>query len=81
VQVTDNLAETFAPGAPVITLVSKPSIESGNASLTLAGLVQRHHRDGDLAGSDTMQPGTESRIVFTVRVRYSSGAASRSGWT
>ena len=28
-----------------------------------------------LAGSDTMMPGTESRIAFTVRVKYASGAS------
>ena len=28
-----------------------------------------------LAGSDTMMPGTENRIGFTVRVRYDSGGS------
>jgi uncharacterized repeat protein (TIGR01451 family) len=36
VQVTDNLAETFAPASPAISIVSGPSIETGNASLTLS---------------------------------------------
>ena len=78
VQVTDDLAATFAPGAPGITVVSGPSIESGNASLTLATGGNRSTappRSAMLAGSDTMPPGTESRIGFTVRVRYESGAS------
>ena len=78
VQVTDNLAETFAPGAPGISVVSGPSIESGNASLTLAtggNAFNGTTATAMLAGSDTMMPGTESRIGFTVRVRYASAAS------
>ncbi len=78
VQVTDNLAETFAPGAPVISVVSGPSIESGNASLTLATGANAFNgttATAMLAGLDTMMPGTESRIGFTVRVRYASAAS------
>ena len=75
VQVTDNLAETFAPAAPAISIVSGPSIESGNASLTLATSFNGTTATAMLAGSDTMLPGTESRIGFTVRVRYQSAAS------
>jgi uncharacterized repeat protein (TIGR01451 family) len=78
VQVIDNLAETFGPGAPAISIVSGPTIESGNASLTLAtggNAFNGTTATAMLAGSDTMLPGTESRIVFTVRLKYSSNSA------
>ena len=75
VQVVDNLAETFAPGTPAISISSGPAIESGNASLTLATSFNGTSATAMLAGSDTMVPGTESRIAFTVRIRYESAAS------
>src|SRR4029077_7015382 len=72
-QLTDDLAATFAPGAPRVTIVAGPSIEGGNASLTLAASYDGVAATSLLVGSDTMMPGTEQRIVLTVRVRYDSG--------
>ena len=72
---TDNLAETFAPASPAISVVSGPSIESGNASLTLAASFNGTTATAMLTGTDTMSPGSENRIGFTVRVRYESGSS------
>ena len=69
-QMTDDLAATFAPGAPRISILSGPSLEGGDASLTLATSYDGVTAKSMLAGSDTMMPGTEQRIALTVRVRY-----------
>jgi uncharacterized repeat protein (TIGR01451 family) len=74
-QLIDDLAATFAPGTPRITIVSGPSLEGGDASLTLAASYDGVTAKSMLAGSDTMRPGTEQRIAFTVRVRYDSGSS------
>jgi hypothetical protein len=72
---TDDLAATFAPGTPRVTIVSGPSIEGGNASLTLAASYDGAAATALLSGSDTMLPGTEQRIALTVRVRYDSASS------
>ena len=74
-QVVDDLAATFAPGAPRISILSGPSLEGGDGSLTLATSYDGVTSKSMLAGSDTMRPGTEQRIALTVRVRYDTGSS------
>ena len=75
VQLTDDLAAVFGAGGPTITLVSGPGLGVGSAAMTLAGGAEAFDgvtRTALFAGTDTLGPGAERAIEFTVRVRYPS---------
>ena len=77
VQIVDNLAETFAPGTPAITILSGPSLGSGDAALTIATTPSPFNgvtQTSMLTGSDTVAPGAQLEIALTVRLRYGTGA-------
>jgi uncharacterized repeat protein (TIGR01451 family) len=69
VQVSDNLAMTFASGSPALTIVAGPTaaapctVNSGFDGVTDFAL---------LSGSDDLAPGESCAIGFTVRVSYAT---------
>ncbi len=70
VQVTDNLAQTFATGAPTLSIVAGPSVTAGTCTANAAF-------DGTaitslLGGTDTLVAGATCTITLTVRVAYAA---------
>jgi uncharacterized repeat protein (TIGR01451 family) len=78
VPIIDNLAATFAAGAPTITIQAGPVLGAGTAPLTLASgaaVFNGTTRTALLTGTDVMPQGSERAITFTVRLVYPSAAA------
>jgi uncharacterized repeat protein (TIGR01451 family) len=69
VQVSDDLALTFAAGAPTITIVSAPI---ASAPCTANAAFNTTANFALLAGTDTLNPGVSCSIAFTARIAYPS---------
>ncbi|HJU39647.1 MAG TPA: DUF5979 domain-containing protein, partial [Tahibacter sp.] len=76
VQVSDDLALTFAAGAPTVTIPSPPI---ASAPCTANAAFDGTANFALLAGTDTLNPGISCTIAFTARVAYPSIAAIPSG--
>lgn len=68
VQVTEPLDVTFAKGTPTLSITSAPTVSQGpcTANTSFTGTLDRRL----LAGTDSLSPGVECTIVFTVQVAY-----------
>ncbi|MDW8425436.1 MAG: Ig-like domain-containing protein [Meiothermus sp.] len=75
VQLTENLARTFAAGSPAITLVSAPVRTGGTAPCTINPSFNGTTDPRLLTGTDTFQGGQNCTIAFTVRVQYPDAAS------
>ncbi|MBB5207432.1 DUF11 domain-containing protein [Chiayiivirga flava] len=71
VQVSDNLANTYADGAPTLAIVAGPTAA---APCTVNPGFDGVSDFALLAGLDTLAPGASCAIDFTVRVSYASAA-------
>lgn len=72
VQVSDDLAVTFAAGAPSVTIASAPVASAPcTANAGFDGVADF----ALLSGTDTLNPGVSCTITFTARVAYPSLAA------
>ncbi|WP_337867469.1 SdrD B-like domain-containing protein, partial [Meiothermus sp.] len=75
VQLTENLAQTFATNSPTITIISAPAKTAGSAPCTPNPSFDGTSDTRLLSGSDTFQGGQNCTIVFTVRVQYADASA------
>jgi uncharacterized repeat protein (TIGR01451 family) len=75
VQITENLALTFAAGSPTLTMVSGPTRSAGTAACTVNSAFNGISNTQLLTGGDTWQQGQYCVLTFTVRVNYPSLAS------
>jgi uncharacterized repeat protein (TIGR01451 family) len=80
VNAVDNLALTFVAGAPTITVPSAPLITPSGGAAAAQCAVSASAFNGTtnlalLKGDQTLQPGQECDITFTVRVIYPNASA------
>ncbi|MGB9148941.1 MAG: hypothetical protein WCB36_01705, partial [Burkholderiales bacterium] len=80
VNVLDNLANTFASGAPALTIAVPPAVTAqGGATLAQCALAPAAFNGTSnialLKGDQTLQPGQSCVITFTVTVAYPSVAS------
>ncbi len=75
VQLTENLALTFATGTPTITIVSAPAKTAGSAPCTVNPAFNGTTDTQLLTGTDTFQGGQNCTLSFTVRVQYADAAS------
>lgn len=75
VQITENLNLTFNAGNPTITIQTAPVLGAGSGTLTLNPSFNGTSDFKLLAGTDTLAPGQERTITFTVRLTYPNTAS------
>ena len=73
VQISENLAATFAAGNPALSISSAPAVTAGTC--TANSSFNGTSNFALLSGTDTLAPGTSCTVSFAVRVAYPDAGA------